>query len=195
MVAKRVWLGAGALVVLVAAAGLAWMLVGTGDGRSAPPLAGEMRTFAPAAEPEPAPDLAFTDAAGSSLTLDDFAGQVVLVNFWATWCAPCVEEMPSLDRLQARLGDRGLAVVTLSLDRDGAAPVAAFFAEHGLTHLEPYFDPTGRLMRSFEVMGLPTSVLIDEAGLVIGRYAGPAAWDSPEALALIGHYLGDGAAG
>jgi len=194
-VAKRVWLGAGALVVVLAAAGLAWVLVGSGDGRDAPPLAGEMRTFEPAAEPEPAPDLAFTDAAGSSLTLDDFAGQVVLVNFWATWCAPCVEEMPSLDRLQARLGDQGLTVVTLSLDRDGAEPVAAFFAEHDLVHLEPYFDPSGAVLRAFEVMGLPTSVLIDEAGLVIGRYAGPAEWDSPEALALIGHYLGEGAAG
>ncbi len=185
----RLWWGAGALVVVLVAAGAAaWLLQGR-DAGAAPPLDGEMRTFDVVQPPEPAPEVTFSDAAGNTLTLDDFAGQVVLVNFWATWCAPCVDEMPSLDRLQARSGGDGLTVLTLSLDRGGAAPVQRFFTRHGLEHLDAYLDPQGTAMRAFSITVLPTTILINGNGRVVGRYTGPAEWDSAEAVALVDYYL------
>ena len=113
----------------------------------------------------------------------------MLLNFWATWCAPCVREMPSLDRLQAALGDRGLSVVAVSIDRAGVKAIRPFAKRLGLAHLGLYHDPEGALFRAFGVSGLPASFLIDQGGAVVGAYAGPAEWDGPEARALIEFYL------
>ena len=110
-----------------------------------------------------------TDGDGKPVTLQDFAGQVVLLNFWATWCAPCVREMPSLDRLQAKLGGEGLAVVTVSRDRGGANVVMPFYERLELTNLGVYLDPKGAFSRAFKVRGLPTTILIDREGRVVGE--------------------------
>jgi len=145
--------------------------------------------------PVKAPPVAVRDLAGKRVRLGDFRGQVVLLNFWATWCAPCVREMPALDRLQAALGGDGLAVVAASIDRGGRAAVEAFAAKHGLKHLGLYLDPKSAMARALGLTGLPTTYLIDRAGGVVGVMTGPAEWDSPAAQALIRHYLREPAPG
>jgi len=155
-----------------------------------PPLAGAFgEDFTLLDPPVPAPPEAFTDLDGRRVRLADFAGRVVLVNFWATWCAPCVREMPALERLQAALGDAGLTVAAVSIDRGGRDVVAGFAAEHGLRQLGLFLDPQGALARAFGVSGVPTSFLVDAEGRVVGGLQGDAEWDSPAAEALIRYYL------
>jgi thiol-disulfide isomerase/thioredoxin len=149
----------------------------------------EMGQFIPAQGSQPAPEIAFEDGAGNPVSLADFRGRLVLVNFWATWCGPCVEEMPSLDRLQAKLGSRRFEVVAVSQDRGGARVVQPFRDRLGLAALKAYFDPKGNFGRSFGIRGLPTSILIDRKGREIGRFEGAAEWDGAPALALIQRYL------
>src|SRR5260221_7508146 len=129
-----------ALVLCLPAAGwaafpLSHRLV-AGDG--APPA---LPQFIPSDPPRPAPEIAFADSAGRQLTLADFRGRVVLVNLWATWCEPCIREMPSLDRLRAVLPEQDLAIVLVSQDRGGDKVVAPFFAKLGLAGLKTFLDP------------------------------------------------------
>ena len=152
-------------------------------------LTGLMGDFTVYTSPLPVPEIAFTDGAGTPRTLSDFRGRVVLLNFWATWCGPCVREMPDLDRLQAALGAEGLSVVALSLDRQGMAKVGAFYDRHALANLAVYLDKTGRARRDFAVSRLPTSFLIGRDGQVIGRLDGPAVWDGEQARGFLRHYL------
>lgn len=125
----------------------------------------------------------FVDGGGRDLTLADFRGRVVLLNVWATWCAPCREEMPTLDRLQAQLGGEDFHVLPLSIDRAGLGPVRRFYEEIGIAHLDMYLAEDIRAMLAFAVIGLPTSLLIDRQGRERGRLAGPAEWDSADAIA------------
>lgn len=143
--------------------------------------------------PVPIPAVAFTDGDGKPLNLADKRGKVVLLNIWATWCPPCVREMPSLDRLQARFGGSDFEVVAVSEDRGGAAIVSAFYKRLGLTSLAQYLDPDSSVSRAFNVLGLPTTILIDRDGNEVGRVAGPVEWDSDAAGALVRHYI-DGSA-
>ncbi len=155
-----------------------------------PPLLGAFGENFTLLDPSvPTPLEAFTDLAGNRVRLAEFEGRVVLLNFWATWCAPCVREMPSLDRLQAALGERGLSVVAVSIDRGGVKAIRPFAKRLGLTHMGLYHDPKGALIRAFGVTGLPASFVIDRNGNIAGAYAGPAEWDGPEARALIEYYL------
>ena len=158
----------------------------------ASPLA---EAFTWAASPIPVPDTAFLTADGGETTLAAFRGRTVLLNFWATWCAPCVREMPSLDRLQARLKGEGLEVVAVSEDFAGIDLVQPFFKRLKLETLEIFLDDRGALAKAFGIAGLPTTLLIDRAGRMVGGLEGPAEWDSDDAVALIRHYLrqpGDG---
>lgn len=149
-----------------------------------------MESFAVAEMGPPAPTAAFTGRDGKSYTLERFRGKVVLVNFWATWCGPCVREMPSLKRLNARLGGEKFAVLALSQDRDGWAKMAPFLEKHDLGGLPAFHDPKARVARTAGVRALPTSVLYGTDGRELGRLTGHAEWDSGEALALIRHYIG-----
>ena len=117
------------------------------------------------------------------------AGKVTLVNLWATWCAPCVAEMPSLDRLQGDMGTNDFEVVAISVDKGGAATVAPFFAKQDIRHLRMYLDPAGAVLRPLDVSAMPTSILIDRTGREVGRMKGEAKWDGPQAKALIRHYI------
>lgn len=126
----------------------------------------------------------FVDDGGRDLTLADFRRKVVLLNIWATWCIPCREEMPTLDRLQARLGGDDFHVLPLSIDRGGLAPVRRFYEEIGIEHLGIYLAEDIRAMWGFAVVGLPTTILVDRQGRELGRLSGPAEWDSAEAVAL-----------
>ena len=158
----------------------------------APPLAGEFAdNFTLLNPPVPAPLEGFEDLDGRRVHLADFAGKVVLLNFWATWCAPCVREMPSLDRLQAKLRDDGLAVVAVSLDRGGAAVVRPFAARLNLTQIGLYLDANNALSNAVGITGLPTTFVIDAAGRIVGALQGPAEWESPAALALVRYYLSE----
>jgi thiol-disulfide isomerase/thioredoxin len=150
--------------------------------------------FIPATPPQPAPQTGFTDTDGRPVTLGDFRGKPVIVNLWATWCVPCVKEMPSLERLQANLDGR-LTVLAVSQDRSGAQRVVPFVAELGLRRLKIYLDPKADLGRALNSRGLPTSVIIDAAGSVVGRVEGGAEWDSAEIMGVLKPFLGSGAAG
>ena len=145
--------------------------------------------FAPTG-PKPVPALTFFDADGEEVRLADFQGEVVVLNLWATWCAPCRREMPSLDRLQAAHGGDGLEVIALSLDRGDVAKIREFFEELGISSLAIYQDPKARAGRELGAPGLPTTIVIDRTGQEVGRLLGPAEWDSPEALAVIEALLG-----
>lgn len=134
--------------------------------------------------PRELPTFAFKDATGETLTLVDFHGRVVLLNIWATWCPPCREEMPSLDRLNAKLGGPAFEVVALSIDRDPAL-VKPFYNEFDVQTLHGYFDTSAKVSNVLRAPGIPTTLLIDQEGREIGRAFGPAAWDSPQVENLI----------
>ncbi|HEY6548697.1 MAG TPA: TlpA disulfide reductase family protein [Vicinamibacteria bacterium] len=136
---------------------------------------------APFQKGEAAPDLHFTDGEGKPVALTSFRGRVVVLNFWATWCAPCLEELPSLDRLHRALGRDGLIVLAVSVDaRD--VDVAAFLKARGLS-LPVLRDPMGvEAARGLSVHGYPTTFVVDAAGRLQARYLGVAEWDLPEAL-------------
>jgi len=152
-------------------------LVGLNKGAMAPLLV----------RPKPLdlPELSFAGPGGETKILADFKGKIVLLNIWASWCVPCREEMPQLDKLQAELGAKDFEVVAVNIDRGGADKPKNFLAETGATHLSLYTDPTGKLFSKLKAVGMPTTLLIDREGHEIGRLVGPANWDSPDALALI----------
>ena len=138
--------------------------------------------FARASSPKPVPALELEDARGAKRTLADFRGKVVLLNVWATWCEPCRQEMPALDRLQAELGGPGFQVVALSVDQQGADIAQRFFREIGVKSLEFYIDPSARAAFRLDAPGLPVSLLIDRHGREIGRHLGAVKWDDPQVL-------------
>jgi thiol-disulfide isomerase/thioredoxin len=148
-------------------------------------LTGTLARFTLAKEPKPLPELAFSDAEDKPIKLADYTGRTVLLNFWATWCAPCVKEMPSLDRLQAEMGKDRFVVLPLSLDGPSKPKVAPFYADRKLANLGIYFDKGKKAMGALDISVLPTSILVDSQGREIGRLEGDADWDKPEALALM----------
>ena len=150
------------------------------DTAAAPSAAatGKMAAFVRKKTAEPLPDITFNDASGKTLTLADFKGKVILLNLWATWCAPCREEMPALDRLQKDLGSDAFEVVALSLDRKGAEASQKFLSETKANNLKLYIDASAKQGTALKIVGMPTTILIDKEGRELGRLAGPAEWDS-----------------
>ncbi|MCJ2075928.1 TlpA family protein disulfide reductase [Methylobacterium sp. E-016] len=206
----------GAGLVTALAAGLALYGTGAGPGNAPAPCAGSAAAVArvdAAARgdvaamqaPEkarPAPDIAFKgpgnggkDGGGEAdLRLSDFRGRLVLLNLWATWCAPCKAEMPALDRLEAALGGKDFAVVAINLDTRNLDRPPVWMRDNGIARLAYYADPGGRVLpavqRDTGSPGLPTTLLVDPAGCTIGVMKGPAEWSSPDGLALIRAALG-----
>lgn len=133
----------------------------------------------------PAAAIAFTDADGREHTLADFAGRGLVINFWATWCPPCVAEMPALDRLHAMLAGEGVSVLALSSDRGGRAQVEPFYARVAIRHLAIWLDPRGAAGRAMGVRGLPTTVIVDRRGMERARLDGEAEWDAPPLVAAV----------
>lgn len=119
----------------------------------------------------------------------DYKGKVVVVNFWARWCAPCLKEMPSLDRLQALMGDQGVVVLPVSLDRAGIKSVIPFYERTELKNLPVIVDRGRKFVRKLGVKGLPTTIIVDPLGREVGRLEGPAEWDSEDAQELLKKYL------
>jgi len=145
--------------------------------------------FAIHPEPKPVPEIQFQDSEGKGLTLADFRGKLILLNIWATWCLPCRQEMPTLDRLQAELGGPDFQVLALSIDRGGFEAITKFYAEIGVKHLAMYLDSSTEAASTLGAVGLPTTLLIDRDGREIGRLVGPAEWDSSDMIAFIRSYL------
>lgn len=136
-------------------------------------------------QPHALPEVRFQDDQGRDLTLGDFRGRVVVLNVWATWCVPCRKEMPTLDRLQARLGGKDFLVVALSIDRKGVEAVRGFYQEVGVENLAIYVDPSGKGSHALAIPGVPTTLLIDREGREVARKMGEAEWDSPEMVSLV----------
>jgi len=159
-------------------------------GQSAvPPISGTVGNFTPTIPGRPAPIEPFYDADGHEVTLQGFGDKVVLLNLWATWCAPCLKELPSLDRLQAALGSDRFEVVAVSVDRRGVEAVRPFFEKLKITHLAIYVETKNRLAEAIGLQILPSTIVIGPHGLMAGKMIGAAEWDAPEALALLRHYI------
>ncbi len=177
-----------ALVVALVAAPMAFARAQL--AAPAPPENGTPRPAAPKnfvlhETPEPGAALRFEDSEAQPRSLADFRGRVVLLNIWATWCPPCVKEIPALDRLVAALNGAEVAVVAVSIDRKGIDAVRKAFADLDVRSLAPYIDRSGQALRAVRAMGLPASLLIDREGRELGRVVGPAAWDDDATIAFL----------
>jgi thiol-disulfide isomerase/thioredoxin len=191
-------------------AGLAWVYLtngGLGNGGSAicsadrtvterlkPTARGEVAAVLVPDQPRKIPGLAFKDGEGKVLTLKDFAGKTVLLNLWATWCAPCRDEMPWLDTLQGEFGGPDFSVVAVSIDTQQPEKAKAFLEELKISKLGFFQDSSGKLFQDLKqagrAVGLPTTLLIDKQGCEIGYLPGPAHWASEDAKAMIRAALG-----
>lgn len=132
----------------------------------------------------PLPAFEIEDGLREAVSLESFRGTFVLLNIWATWCPPCKEEMPSLNRLAAHFASENLEVVPVSIDISGVGAVRSFYERMDLDNLRIYVDPSKDIMRSLRVFGIPTTVLIDTTGQEIGRFTGAARWDAPAFVTL-----------
>ena len=141
--------------------------------------------FVKAAPQQARLDLSFQDGAGRQTSLRDFKGRYVLLNVWATWCGPCVKEMPALNALQRHLAPRQVALVALAEDRKGQTAVAGFYQRHGLENLAVYVDAEGDAMALLKLRGLPTTLLVGPDGREIGRTETALDWMKPENLAWL----------
>lgn len=184
-----------AAIAAVALLGLAALVV------TAPGGVFEALSLAPAPQEKPAlrfwdapralPEAAFTDDAGHQVGLAGYRGKVVLVNFWATWCEPCKEEMPALLRLEKRLGGADFTVLAVSGDRTGKEAVAPYAAANGLAGLTFLYDPMLLAARKMGVKGLPTTLLVGRDGRELGRAEGALDWDSEPVAKRIAAVIGD----
>lgn len=152
-------------------------------------FAGSSGDFTRFDQPLPAPEAGFEDSLGDRWSLAQFRGKVVLLNVWATWCGPCVREMPALDRLQKQLGGDRFQVVAVSIDRDGIKAVAPFYRRHEIKNLKLFTDGTPGLKRELDVTKLPTSFIIAADGTVLGVLLGDAEWDSEPAIAFLNSFI------
>jgi len=159
--------------------------VSTATGVTKELSTGALAAFLVKTERKPLPDIEFFDGSGEAVKISQWKGRVVLINLWATWCAPCRKEMPALAELQARLGSKDFEVVAVSIDRKGIEASSAFLKETGAEALKLYVEPSSRILNELQALGLPATVLLDRQGREIGRLLGPAEWNSPEAINLI----------
>ena len=201
-----------ALGAVVGAAGIYWKASPSGNAPATESLAaackadpetlatlkplakGEVAAMAVREEPTALPELGFLSAEGEALTLADFAGQAMLVNLWATWCAPCRAEMPALAELQAELGDDGFKVLAINIDTGDVAKPKAFLDEIGVSNLGLYRDASMGVFNTLKkeglAFGLPVTLMIGKDGCMLGAMNGPAEWASTDAKALAGALKG-----
>ena len=205
---RTLWLGMGLAAAALAIAAAVWLSNGGTGAASECPVRedaaasidavarGELAALLAAPQGRAFSSLAFEDADGNPITIADFEGKKLLVNFWATWCIPCREEMPDLDALAAQYAGEDFALVAISLDAGGDGPdkARAFYEEYGLNNLELYADPTlgvfERLRNEAVTLGLPATLLLDESGCELAVLQGPAAWDSEDGHRVVETLIG-----
>ena len=153
--------------------------------------AGDMRALVIHDTPREVPAALLLDAEGDEHALADWRGRWVVLNFWATWCPPCREEMPALDALQGDLGGDRLAVLPVATGRNPLPAIRRFYAEAGLDHLPILRDPRQGLAADMGVFGLPVTVLVDPNGREVARLTGDADWNGPDARAILDALMAD----
>ena len=174
---------------LLALAAYTCMALGASAADADPAIAalreGDMKKLVLHAEPRPVPAEAFTAPDGGPGPLAEYRGSIIVLNFWATWCAPCRKEMPTLSRLQEALGGADLQVVALSLNPRRPEAERAFLEQIGVANLPAPRDEGLRISRAMGVRGLPVTVIIDRGAMEIARLVGEADWSSQSAQAIL----------
>ena len=146
---------------------------------------GEMKKLILHESPKEVSEEIFYTFNSDPLILKSFSGSLTLINFWATWCAPCLEEMPSLSNLQTIKGGKNFKVVTIATMRNSPKSVENFFKKTSIENLTKYQDPKGKLARSLKIAGLPLTILLSKDNKEVARFIGDADWSSPQALNMI----------
>lgn len=172
-------------------AGVIFSTLGTENSADSegPPLSGQMKNFVLAKSIQPRPKIKWKDAEGNDVSLDKFSGKVVLLNFWATWCPPCVRELPSINRLQKTLGGDSFTVVALNIDLSGKPAAVPMVKRLNLDALDLYLDPTQISSKSLGLQAMPTTYLFSREGNILGLFRGGAEWDSKEARSLLKFFI------
>jgi thiol-disulfide isomerase/thioredoxin len=185
-------------VVLLIAGGAAMFLLREGPQPAEPSVPAGTATSAPVDQfvaADPGLDFAAIaplDPAGKPADMAAYRGKALVVNLWATWCAPCIKELPSLGKLQEALGGADFAVVTIALDEPDAAKVAPFLAQHGAANLPALIDTNRTIDKVMPVSALPTSLLVDKDGKVRGIFTGDAEWHCGVALEVVKAFIAEG---
>jgi thiol-disulfide isomerase/thioredoxin len=130
--------------------------------------------------PKEIQDIQFYDKNNSIHSLNDYKGKVVLVNFWATWCKPCVHEMPSLSKLEEKLSGLNIEILPVSIDFKGIEVVEEFYKEHNINNLESYLDKNGDSFKNLKLYALPTTIILDKEGMEVARVLGDIDWSTDE---------------
>lgn len=159
------------------------------DADSGPPIGGQVQNYELLDPPLAVPDVTVLAQGDGPITLDRFKGKFVVLNFWATWCGPCIRELPSLERLNTELGGETAQVVLISQDRGGFKQTDRFLKKLKVDFPDNFIDERLKFSRAIGVVSLPTTILIGPDGMELGRLVGSAEWDSPEALELISWYM------
>jgi thiol-disulfide isomerase/thioredoxin len=173
-------IAAAAVAILAIAIAIILYVIHSSTVHAKPP---ELAALEPAKAAIAVPAVAFSDALGNRHLLSAYRGRFVLLNLWATWCGPCVKELPALARLQAAIPVREFVVVPVNVGRSSAAETAQFLKAHGAANLPVNTDSSVALMQGLHAYGLPATVLIDSQGREVARAEGPAEWDTPAAIA------------
>ena len=174
------------IVVLVY---IVWSDTSLTKASTPPPKEGDMVKFVELAPPLPFPEAPFYTSNGIKINLNMFKGAWLLVNFWATWCAPCISELPSLYNLKQNKSSSKFKILLVSIDRAGPKVYKPFLKKLELSHLNSASDPRANLMRALKISGIPTTLLIDPNSYIVGMYTGDAKWDSSSAETLLMHYI------
>ena len=160
-----------------------------GPAAAGPELSGHMQNFTLAPASRSRAGVQWKNGNGKVVGLDDYKGKVVLLNFWATWCAPCIRELPSLDRLQASLGGDDFSVVVLNIDREGKRKAKRMMRRLKLKNLSLNLDREVKVAKTLGVLNMPTTFLFDRKGREIGKLEGGAEWDEKESIALVKYFI------
>ena len=174
------------IVVLVY---IVWSDTSSTKASTPPPKEDDMVKFVELAPPLPVPEASFYTSNGKKINLNMFKGAWLLVNFWATWCAPCISELPSLYNLKQNKSSSKFKILLVSIDRAGPKVYKPFLKKLGLSKLKSASDPKANLMRALKISGIPTTLLIHPNGYIVGMYTGDAQWDHPFAEMLLMHYV------
>ena len=164
-------------------------VIGSTTSNAGPELIGQMKTFKMTPITQPRPAATWKDANGKEVSLADFDGKVVMLNFWASWCLPCIRELPSVNKLQAGLGGDKFTVVALNIDQGGKPVANRFKRKLKLDKLDLYMDQDNSAAKSLKLRTMPTTIIFDAKGREVGKVEGSAEWNVKETLALIQWFI------